>query len=364
MLIVRPQDPFLIKERSSHPPDPNPPITQHSHLIGLPCSLTLLISFPMSQGPLSCFGSVCSHNPHQLPLYPVCCYCSLFIILVSQPTSFPIFIQPLSVWPTHTPPAYTSFSRCCLPFVLPFSWHHHCIINTRRAESLPSHSHLSHVTCLRYYKCVDSVAGCSSALLSQEILYPSQVSVPVKDKLEFLGRSLAIHLLSSYSDSSLFICNYSGASNLEYLSSSSKDLQFWGTHHDLSRSSSTQLVLRGNRIAYQASSIEARRGQLDPLSGAESLGCEWPWQMQHSQDWNTPLGNDFDHLIILTGTLVDVHDHAEWFSHYCDCFHDQLSQRDPTSFPCRGPVSASASWILEIMFGWDTRLLQMHPFWP
>ena len=119
------------------------------------------------------------------------------------------------------------------------------LTNNWRAESLPSHSHSSHITYLRYYKCVDSVAGCSSALLSQEILYPSQVSVPVKDKLEFLGRSLANNPLSSCSDSSLFICNYSGVSGLEYLSSSSKDLQFRGTHHDLSRSSSTRLVLRG-----------------------------------------------------------------------------------------------------------------------
>ena len=69
---------------------------------------------------------------------------------------------------------------------------------------------------------------------------------------------------------------YTGVSSLEYLSSSSKDLQFQGTHHDLSRSSSAQLVLHENGITYQASSVEARRGQLDPLSGAESLGCEWP----------------------------------------------------------------------------------------
>ena len=82
MLIVRPQDPFLIKERSSHPPDPNPPITQHSHLIGPLCSLTIRISFLTSQGPLSCLGSVFSHSPHQLPLYLVCCYCSSFIISV------------------------------------------------------------------------------------------------------------------------------------------------------------------------------------------------------------------------------------------------------------------------------------------
>ena len=141
---------------------------------------------------------------------------------------------------------------------------------------MPNHGHSLHVTYSRYYRCVDSVAVCSSALLSWEILYPSQVSVPVKDKLEFLGRSLAINLLSSRSDSSLFICNYSSVSSLEYLSSSSKDLQFRGTHRDLPRSSSAQLVLHGKGIAYQASSVEARRGRLDPLSGAESLGCEWP----------------------------------------------------------------------------------------
>ena len=77
--------------------------------------------------------------------------------------------------------------------------------------------------------------------------------------------------------------------------------------------------------------------------------------MQHSQDWNTPLSNNFDHLIILTGTLVNIRDHAKWFSRYHNCFCDQLSQRDLTSFPHRGPVSASASQILEIMFGQDTR---------
>ena len=82
--------------------------------------------------------------------------------------------------------------------------------------------------------------------------------------------------ISSCSDSPLFICNYSSVSGLEYLSLSREDLQFQGTHRNLSRSSSAQLILCGNRIAYQASSVEARRGQLDPLSDAESLGCEWP----------------------------------------------------------------------------------------
>ena len=67
----------------------------------------------------------------------------------------------------------------------------------------------------------------------------------LKDKLEFLGRIPSNNPLSSRSDSSLFICNYSGVSGLEYLSSSSKDLQFRGTHRDLSRSSSARLVLRG-----------------------------------------------------------------------------------------------------------------------
>ena len=125
--------------------------------------------------------------------------------------------------------------------VLPlFSLSHDTIIVLLmlEAESLLRYGHSSHVTYSGYYICVDSVAGCSLALLSREILYPSQVSVPVKDKLEFLGRSLANNPLSSCSDSSLFICNYSGVSGLEYLSSSSKDLQFRGTHHDLSRSSS------------------------------------------------------------------------------------------------------------------------------
>ena len=71
-------------------------------------------------------------------------------------------------------------------------------------------------------------------------------------------------------------------------------------------------------------------------------------------DWNTPLSNNFDHLIILMGTLVSVWDCAEWFSRYRNRFHDQLSQVNPVLFPCRGPLPASASWILGLMFGRDT----------
>ena len=209
-----------------------------------------------------------------------CNQCVIIVLCLSSWSDNPHFLlssfnpylsDPLTLLFNHS-----SFSQCCLPFVLPFPQHHHCIANTRRAESLPSHSHSSQVTYPRYYKCVDSVAGWSSALLFQEILYPSQVSVPVKDKLEFLGRSLANNLLSSHSDSSLFICNCSGESGPEYLSLSREDLQFQGTHCNLSRSPGTQLILHGNRIAYRASSVEVRRGWSDPLSGAESLGCEWP----------------------------------------------------------------------------------------
>ena len=123
--------------------------------------------------------------------------------------------------------------------VLPlFSLSHNVIVVLlifREAESSLSHSHQLHVTYLRYYKCVDSVAGCSSALLFQEILYPSQVSVPVKDKLEFSGKSLANNPLSSHSDSSppsITVQVYPIQNTLAH----QKKPQFQGTHHDLSRS--------------------------------------------------------------------------------------------------------------------------------
>ncbi|KAF9779748.1 hypothetical protein BJ322DRAFT_1086264 [Thelephora terrestris] len=77
---------------------------------------------------------------------------------------------------------------------------------------------------------------------------------------------------------------------------------------------------------------------------------------RHSPDWNTPLGNNFDHLILLTDTLVNARDHAVWFSRYRDRFRDQLSRTDPRMFPRRGPVSASASRILQVIFGQDAGL--------
>ena len=92
MLMVRLEGPSLIKERSSRPSDQDPPITQHSHLIGPLDSPVLPTTLLTLQGLPSCFGSMCSHDPHWLPLYPVCHYCSSFVILARRPTSSPIFI--------------------------------------------------------------------------------------------------------------------------------------------------------------------------------------------------------------------------------------------------------------------------------
>ena len=56
MLTFRLQGPSLIKERSSRPPDQDPLVTRHSHLIGSPNLPTLPISLLTSQGLPSCFG--------------------------------------------------------------------------------------------------------------------------------------------------------------------------------------------------------------------------------------------------------------------------------------------------------------------
>jgi hypothetical protein len=61
--------------------------------------------------------------------------------------------------------------------------------------------------------------------------------------------------------------------------------------------------------------------------------------MRYAPDWNGPLGNNFDHLILLANTPVTPRDHAEWFCHYRDRFRDQLSHTDPRSFPRRGQRS-------------------------
>ena len=84
-----------------------------------------------------------------------------------------------------------------------------------------------------------------------------------------------------------------------------------------------------------------------------SVGWRNDWIL-YAPDWNIPLGNNFDHLIILADTPVGACDRAEWFSYYRDRLHDQLSQANSRSFPRRGPFTASASRILELMFGWDT----------
>lgn len=83
-----------------------------------------------------------------------------------------------------------------------------------------------------------------------------------------------------------------------------------------------------------------------------SVGWRGNW-IQHTPDWNTPLSDNFDHLVLLAGTQVNARDHTVWFSCYRDRFRDQLSRMDPRTFPRRGPVSASASRILQIIFGRD-----------
>ena len=73
--------------------------------------------------------------------------------------------------------------------------------------------------------------------------------------------------------------------------------------------------------------------------------------IRHAPDWNGPLSNNFDHLILLANAPVSAQDHTEWFCHYRDRFRDQLSHADPGTFPRRGRLPASASRILEVMFG-------------
>jgi hypothetical protein len=68
-------------------------------------------------------------------------------------------------------------------------------------------------------------------------------------------------------------------------------------------------------------------------------------------EWNIPLSDNFNHLILLANTPIDVRDRTKWFSRYRDRFRDQLSLKEPGSFPRRGPHPASASRILEITFG-------------
>ena len=53
MLMIRLQDLLLIKERSSHPLDIPPLITQSFYLIGLASSLPCSLIFYMSQGAMS-----------------------------------------------------------------------------------------------------------------------------------------------------------------------------------------------------------------------------------------------------------------------------------------------------------------------
>jgi hypothetical protein len=87
-------------------------------------------------------------------------------------------------------------------------------------------------------------------------------------------------------------------------------------------------------------------------SGRSIASASWrdDW-IRYAPDWNGPLGNNFDHFILLADTSVSTQDRADWFCHYRDRFRDQLSHTDPRSFPHQGQLPASASRILEVMFG-------------
>jgi len=75
---------------------------------------------------------------------------------------------------------------------------------------------------------------------------------------------------------------------------------------------------------------------------------------QYAPEWNGPLSNNFDHLILLANTPMSLQNHTEWFSQYRDRFRDQLSHANPRSFPRRGQEVAGADRILGVMFGQDT----------
>ena len=70
-----------------------------------------------------------------------------------------------------------------------------------------------------------------------------------------------------------------------------------------------------------------------------------------SPDWNGPLGNNFDHLILLARTPLNTDDQAVWFCRYRDRFRDQLSHVDSESFPRWGPATAPVVRILRFTFG-------------
>ena len=91
-------------------------------------------------------------------------------------------------------------------------------------------------------------------------------------------------------------------------------------------------------------------GQLPPnLAGCVWVGEDWScpydavfmafWSLykqspthwrndwkQFAPEWNGPLGDNFDHLLILANTPIDARNHTEWFSRYRDRFCDQLHQ--------------------------------------
>ena len=151
MLTVRLQVLFLIKERSSHPLEGHPLVTHPSLHIG-PASSLLLLIHHLSQGP-HLILEVCFHTTH---IGFHCIQCVVIIICLLSLSENPcLLISPfkpyLSDPPTLLLLIHLSHNNV-FHFVFPFPQHHSCITNIQRAESLPSHSHLSHITYLRYVR--------------------------------------------------------------------------------------------------------------------------------------------------------------------------------------------------------------------
>ena len=73
--------------------------------------------------------------------------------------------------------------------------------------------------------------------------------------------------------------------------------------------------------------------------------------IQHAPNWNPPLAEQFDRLSLLADSPINATDFTAQFSSCRDHFRDRLSDHNPALFVRNGCVEASASRILEVIFG-------------
>ena len=128
MLTVRPQDPSLIKERSSHPPDHNLLITQHSHLVGPLCLLSFQSSFPRLRVHLPVLV-MCVLMTH---IGFGCIWCVVIILHLSSWSDDPCLFLSLFNPYLSDPLTLLLLIHLSHSVVLPFSRHHCCITNTTK----------------------------------------------------------------------------------------------------------------------------------------------------------------------------------------------------------------------------------------